>query len=252
MRPPRVVLAVVIVVVLSGCLGFGGPPPSDPGAEAVVDDAADAASEVDTYRFDGDIRIVASSDGETRRVSVNHVGAVNRSTQRLWSNTTFKGDVRRTFVVGNQAYMECQSPWGWGVENVSEDGETEWRSTDPLGRQVDLLQSSPVYWAGNETIDGVEVHVIEARPSEETLREYGDRRRGSVFGPEIEDATFTAYVVKDSGRIVKTVLDFTVTGDGANADAHMTTRFTDYGADVTVTVPDEAVTHPREFGCPGS
>ena len=252
MRPPRAALAFTVVVVLSGCLGFGGPPPSDPGAEAVVDDAAMASADVETYRFENDIRIVASDGDETRRVSMDVAGAVDRPARRFRANTTFQGDVYPSYVDGDTAYTKCQEPWGWGVENVSEEREGDWQSADPLGRQVELLQSSPVYWAGNETMDGVDVHVIEARPSEDTLRTYADRRQSGILGPGIEDAVLTAYIVEESGVIVKTEFDFTVTDGGASADAEMSTRFTDYGADVTITIPEEAVTDQRELGCPGS
>lgn len=51
---------------------------------------------------------------------------------------------------------------------------------------------------------------------------------------------------------MKTEFDFTVTEGGASADAHMTTRFTGYGADVTITIPEETLTDQRKFGCPNS
>lgn len=189
MRPPRAALALAVVVVLAGCLGFGGPPPSDPGAEAVVDDAAASAADIETYRFESDIRIVASDGEQTRRITMDNVGTVDRPARKLQANTTFRGDVRRSFVDGDKVYTECEDPWGWCVENVSDDGNGDWRSNDPLGRQVELLQSSHVYWAGNETIDGVDVHVIEARPSDETLSKYTDRRQSGLLESGIEDAT---------------------------------------------------------------
>lgn len=252
MRPPRAVLALVALVLLAGCLGFGGPPPSDPGAETVVDEAASHSADVETYRFAHDIAVTASDGEDTHRVTVDATGAVNRTAQRLRVNTTHEGTTRQTFVDGDTAYTECESPWGWGVENVSEDTADDWRTADPLGRQIDLMQSSPVYWAGNETIDGVAVHVVEARPSGETLTQYGERRQTGLFGPDIEDATFTAYVAEDSGRLLRTVFTFTVTGEGGSAEARMTTRFTDVGSRVDITIPVEARSADTKFGCPGS
>lgn len=252
MRPPRAALSISIVLLLAGCMGFGGPPPSDAGAEAVVADAAANAEQIETYRFRSDISVVASKGDETRRISIDVRGAVDRRERRLRANTSFRGETRQSYVVGNKAYTECSGPWGWGVENVSDAQDGNWSNVDPLGRQLALMQSSPVYWAGNQTIDGTAVHVVESRPSEDTLRKFSDRRQTSVFGPGIEDARLTAYVAKDSGRVFKTVFTFTVTDDGGTADAEMTTYFEDVGADVNVTVPDEAREHPRQFGCPGS
>lgn len=252
MRPPHAAAAVVLVglVVLSGCLGFGGPPPSDPGAEAVVDSAVDASSSVQTYRYSLDIRVVASDGGETRRVSMSVDGAVDRTTDKMRADLTYQGSERSTYVTGSIAYTECESPWGWGRENLSTS--TDWESKDTLGRQVDMLDNSPVYWVDNETVDGESVHVVEARPSAETLSKYSERRSGGVFGPGIEDATLTAWIVEDSGRLLQTELEFTVTEGGGSADASMTTRFTDYGANVTITIPDEATDDPHTLGCPGS
>lgn len=253
MRPPRAVLAVSVVIVVSGCLGFGGgPPPSDPGAVAVVDEAATHSSSVESYRMSGTLRVVAEADGETRRITVDIDGSVNRSTRRLAANTSVDGEIRRTFVEGNTTYTECGSPWsGWAVE-TDDEAPQDWTAGDPLGRQVALLEESPVYWAGNETIDGVDVHVIEARPSGETLERYADRRHSGLLGPSIEDATLTAYIAEDSGRVVRTELAFGVTDDGASADASMTTRFRDHGTSIPITIPDAAREGEYEFGCPGS
>lgn len=252
MRPPHAAVAVALVglVALSGCLGFGGSPPSDPGAEAVIDSAADASSSVETYRYSLDIRVVASDGEETRTISMNADGAVNRASDTMRADLSYQGRERSTYVTGSTAYTECESPWGWGRENLS--SSTDWESKDALGRQVDMLDNSPVYWVENETIDGESVHVVEARPSDETLSKYSERRTGGVFGPGIEDATLTAWVVEDSGRLVKTELEFTVTEGGGSADATMTTRFTDYGANVTISIPDEATEDPHRLGCPGS
>lgn len=252
MGPPHTAVAVVLVVLvaLSGCLGFGGPPPSDPGAEAVVDSAVDASSKVQTYRYSLDIRIVASDGENTRRISMRANGAVNRTIDKMRANLTYQESERSTYVTGSTAYTECESPWGWGRENHSTS--TDWESRDTLGRQVDMLDTSPVYWVDNETVDGESVHVIEARPSAATLSKYSERRTGGVFGPGIQDATLTAWIVKDSGRLLKTEFEFTVTDGGGSADASMATRFTDYGANVSITIPDEATEDPLTLGCPGS
>lgn len=251
MRPPHAAIAVALVglVVLSGCLGFGGPPPSDPGAEAVVDSTVEASSMVQSYRYSLDVRVVASEGEDTRRISMTADGAVNRTTDTMRADLTYQGTERSTYVTGSTAYTECESPWGWGRENLS--SSEEWEAKDTLGRQVDMLDSSPVYWVDNESIDGETVHVVEAHPSRDTLSKYSERRTGGVFGPGIEGARLTAWIVEDSGRLVKTELEFTVSEGGGSADAHMTTRFREHGTDVTITIPEEATENPHTLGCPG-
>lgn len=251
MRPPRAALGVVLLVLASGCLGGGGPPPSDPGAEAVVDDARAAGTDVETYTFENTITVTARSDERSQQFTISMTGAVDRPNRLMRATSRYQDVAIDTYVDGGTSFTECREPWGgWGVENVTTD---EWRLGDPLGRQIQLLNASPVYWAGNETVEGQRVHVVEARPSTETLNQYSERRSsGDVLDANLENATLTAWIVADTGRVLETSFEFRVSEGQGSADARMSTTFGDYGDAVNVTVPTAARTDQRELGCPGA
>jgi hypothetical protein len=238
---------------MAGCLGLLQSAPSDPGAEAVVDDAVVAAETIETYRVENRLRASRTTDAHRETIRVTSEGAVDRPARKLVTNAT-RGDTTRTiYVIGNTSYTECATPWsGWGKEEHREldDG---WAGHDPLGRQLTVLAESPVSWAGNETLDGTPVHVVMAHPSDRTLTQFGETRAPviDVFGPSIENATLTAWIAKDSVHVLKTRLGFDVQSKDGTVEARMTTTFTDHGTDVSITLPDEATTDPFEHGCPG-
>lgn len=252
MRPPLAALALSGLLVTAGCLGFLQSGPSDPGAE-VVEEAVAAGESVETYRVRTQLHAAGTANGDRRMVAMTSKGAVDRPARKLRIAAT-RGDRNRTvYVIGNATYTQCTSPWsGWGVE-VQGELNDDWRGHDPLGRQLRLLAESPVTWIGNETLRGTPVHVVEAHPSDRTLTQFSEDRRPliDVFGPRIENASLKAWIAEDSARVLRTHLAFDVHTDDASVETRMTTRFSDYGAGVEITRPDEATEDPFRFGCPG-
>lgn len=254
MRPPTAALALSALLVLSGCLGVFQSAPSDPGAEAVVDDAVAVSDHVDTFRFETRLRAetIGSGDGRARRASAT--GVVDRTDERLRLRTTVEETNRTVYVIGNTTYTQCAEPWsGWG-KDVQEELDDDWAGQDPLGGQLALLAESPVTWAGNESVGGVSAHVIEARPSGRTLRQFGDNPRALIdlSGPRIENATLTAWIAADSSRLLRTELTLTVAGEEGEARGEVTTTFTGYGDAVSIALPESAQDDPYELGCPQS
>jgi hypothetical protein len=253
MRPPTAALVLSALLVLSGCLGVFSSAPSDPGAEAVVEEAVAAGETVETYRVHNELAAVGTSDGDRQALHVTAIGAVDRPARTIRMNATRGDDHRRAYVVENTTYTECAPPWdGWGKE-TREELDDDWSGHDPLGRQLTLLAESPVTWVGNTTLDGTAVHVVEARPSDRTLTQFSDEGRPliAVFGPRIRNATFRAWIAADSRHVRKTRLAFDVQADESTVEARMTTRFTHYGADVEIALPEAATDDPFELGCPG-
>ena len=251
MRPPLAALALSLLLATAGCAGLLADPPSDPGAEAVVEDVAAHGEDVDTYRLANDIS-VASSAGD--RVHVSSEGVIDRPARRMRLVTTRDGDDRTVYVVGNTSYTECAPPWddAWGVEE--HDGlDDDWRAADPLARQLALLAESPVTWVANETVDGEPVHVVRGRPTARQLRRYrGEAALFDPFGPGVEDPTITAWIDADDERLRRTVLAFTVDGREGEVDARLETTFSGYGEDANVTLPPSVRTERFELGCPGT
>lgn len=254
MRPPLAALALSALLVTAGCLGFLQSGPSDPGAESVVEEAVTAGDSVETYRVQNRLYAADTSSGDRRVVRVTSDGVVDRPERRVRMTARVDGTNRTVYVIGNTTHTECASPWsGWGTE-VHDELDDDWSGQDPLGRQLTLLAESPVTWAGNETLRGTAVHVVEARPSDRTLTQFGEDRRPLIdpFGPRIRNATFKAWIARDTARVLQTRLAFDVRTKDAAVDARMTTTFSDHGADVDITLPAAATEDPWQHGCPGS
>lgn len=252
MRPPLAALGLSALLVVSGCLGVLDSAPSDPGAEAVVESAVAAGDSVETYRVESRLYAAGAADGERRVVRVTSAGLVDRADRRVRLTATTDDANRTVYVVGNTTYTECAEPWdGWGVETQDELDE-DWAANTPLGRQLSLLAESPVTWVGNETVRGMRAHVVEARPAERTLRQFGENRRGLIdpFGPRIENATFTAWIAAESHRLLETHLAFDVRSNDGSVEARMNTTFSRYSHPVSISLPESARTDQFELGCP--
>lgn len=254
MHPPTAVLVLSALLVTAGCLGSLQPAPSDPGAEAVVAEAMTASESVETYRVRYDLTSAGTFDGDRRTVHVIADGAVDRPARKIRFNAT-EDDANRThYVIGNTTYRECPSPWsGWAIA-VEEALDEGWTSHDPLGRQLALLADGPVTWAGNETIRGTAVHVIEGHPSDRMLTQFSEERQPVIdlFGPDVRNATLRAWIAEDSARVMKTRIAYEVHSNEGTVETRMTSTFTDYGAAVEIRLPAEALEGPYEHGCPGT
>lgn len=253
MREPAAALILGVVLVTAGCLGVFQAEPSDPGAEAAVDDAVAAGESVDTYRVRSRIVAVAKPDTDRRELAATSVGVVDRSARTLRQNVTQDGEHRSVYLVGNVSYTECGSPWnGWGREEHPEL-DRDWADHDPLGRLLTLLAESPVVWIGNDTLRGTPVHVVQGHPSARTLTQFSDDPKAplDVTGPRVRNASIRAWLARDSGRLLEARVTFELRGDDATVETRMTTTFTDYGVDAEITLPPAATEDPYRAGCPG-
>jgi len=260
MRPPLAAPVVVVLLVASGCLGFGGPdrPPSDDRAEATVADARAAVTDVTAYRTridgqvvaqDGDDRLSASFDGNIR---------VNASQRRL--NATVRASdggqgaglssgTRRAYVDNYTAYSECRV--GWERRNLSEG--RPWIDYTPAGQQLLLLNNTDVYWRGTETVDGTEAALVVAYPTEEELQvtsEVTGTEQTDFEDASLENATVRLWVDTSTDRPVRAQREIELSDGGATATATVTFRFRGYDEPTTadtLRVTDDTVV--RELGC---
>lgn len=246
--------ALCVLVVLSGCSVLsGGPPPSDQRALDARNRTAAAVEDVSTYRFSLDARIQASDGDERRTVDVTGSGAVDREARRMATNATADGETRSAYLDGRTAYRECPRPWGrWDEVDASES--VEWLTLTPLGRQVELLERTEVYWEGTETVDGTETAVVRAHPSEETLTslpDVGGSGTGDLSGANVDDATFRMWIDDGTSLPVRSVLRIEFSARGGSGDVEIATRFHGYGEPTEISIPEEARTEQWETGCPG-
>ncbi|WP_336339238.1 LolA-like protein [Haloarcula brevis] len=252
----RLVLAVCLVSLLAGCGTFIGdsPPPSDERAVAAVEEANRSIAPVDAYRFEMDMHVAASADGQSRTVQVDGDGAVNVSAKRMRATSQTQDQTVDSYVDGYRAYQGCQEPWGgYAVENVS---RTEpWATATPLHRQVLLFERSNVYWRGNETLDGNRTVLVTASPSADTLESIMDRRRtGDVGldGASLENATARLWLDPETNRPVQSELRIRISQRGATATATITVQYTGYDEPTRVSIPPDVYDDPYQLGCPGA
>lgn len=251
MVPARAAVpATALLVVLAGCSVLpSSQPPSDERALDALNRTTAAVEEVSTYRFsiDGHVR---TSDGD-RTLTATSEGAVDRQHRRLVLTATEDGSTRSTYVDGRTVYTECSEPWdGWTVENTSLP--SEWFTTTPLGRQVELLEETTVYWGGNRTLDGNRTVVLVAHPSRRTLVSLPDGV-GPIDefpGLDVGNATFELWVDARTDRPVKSVFRIAISSGDASGTAEFTTRYRAYGEPATVSIPPSTRTDQYELGCP--
>ena len=249
-RPVRL-CALAVLVVLAGCSGLVGEEPvREEGAVAAVESSQRALAGVESYRFATDLHVEATDGDRTRRVDGRGVGAVNVTTKRLNATAGVDDRTQQSYLLNRTNYVECASPgpW-WGVENQTAE---EWVELTPAVKQLSLLERGDLRTAGNATVDGrAATHVVGEPPPEAMGQYVDDRNQPLIGGPEVRDARMEAWIDDETHLPLETRLRFTVAAEGGTATAEMVTRFTDYGAPVSVELPPEAREHRLSGDCPG-
>ena len=251
---------VAALLVTAGCqTPFGSSaPPSDERAVAAVDRAREATDGVTSYRFtvDGEVRIRES--GRTESVGIRGSGVVDVAHRRANETVVTRGDTalvvrdtRRAYVEGYTLDVEC-SRLGWARYDLAES--TRWVEYTALGQQLALLNRTNVYWNGTETVDGTQVAVVTARPTEQQLEAARDLPTGGGVtqgGANVRNATVRALIDTETGRIREFRRELHVGAGEATAVATVTYRFDDYDAPTNVTRPGfEESGVEWETGCP--
>lgn len=252
----RLVLAVALAILLTGCsaLPFGGPPPSDEQAVEAVAQVNDAIATVETYRFELTMRVSATKGDRSRTVTVDGAGSVDIPAKQMHATSQAQGETLDSYVDGYTAYQECAPPWGgWGGENVSQS--QPWVTTTPLFNQLTLFERTNVYWRGNRTLNGNRTVLVVAHPDKQTLESLAERRQTGDTGigsASLKNATARLWIDPETDRPVKSSLRLKLSKGGANAVAHLTIRYRQYGEPVNISIPDSVSENQREMGCPGA
>lgn len=252
MDRPALHLAVAACLVLAGCSALGPDHTRDERAVDALADARDAVDATDTYRFDGDLRVVATADGETERVAIGTNGTVDAAERRMRSTTVRDGEAYESYVINRTAYRECGGPVGmdlWGVENVTTD---DWTTATPAARQLALLESGSLSHNGTRTVDGEEAVLLVGHPTTEALTKYQERRdRSPLGGPSVDDAEVRVWLDAESHRPLRSAVRFEVSQGGNSASASIEMGFGDYDSDLSVDVPVIPDERTWGTGCPG-
>jgi hypothetical protein len=252
MDRPGFHLAVAACTLLAGCSVLGPDHTREERAGEALADALEAVNDTDTYRFDGDLRVVATADGETERVGIDVNGTVEAAERRMHSTAVREGEAYESYLINRTAYRECGGPMGmdlWDVEDVTTD---DWRMATPAARQLALLESGSLYHNGTRTLDGVESVLLVGHPTTDGLTKYQERRDRSLLGgPSVDDAEVRVWLDPETYRPLRSAVRFEVSQGGNTASATVEMNFADYGADLSVDVPVIPDEQTWGTGCPG-
>jgi len=241
--------ALAVCVLLAGCSLLGPSHVREERATRALDNASATLDGTETYRFESDMTVVATADDRTERVDVDLTGAIDVGAREMRTNATLEGETYRSYLLNRTVYQECAGTvWDWGTRET----ETNWSVQTPARRQLDLLRSGSLYWNGSVTLDDETAILLTGEPTGKAITRYQERQSRSLLGgPSVENARMRVWLDPETYRPVETDLRFEVKEGGNTATATVTSRFSDYGAPVSVEVPAEAREDPLEMGCPG-
>jgi len=247
---PALHVALAVCVLLAGCSLLGPSHTREERATRALDNASGTLDGTETYRFESDMTVVATTDDRTERVDLDLTGAIDVAAREMRTNATVEGETYRSYLLNRTVYQECAGTvWDWGTRET----ETNWSVQTPARRQLDLLGSGSLYWNGTTTVDGESAILLTGEPTGKAITRYQERQSRSLLGgPSVDNARIQVWLDAETYQPVRTDLRFEVKEGGNTATARVRSRFTDYGAPVSVEVPAEARDDPLEFGCPGS
>lgn len=263
-RHALVALLLVALVALAGCSGGGGTAPEpttdqqtaagSANATEIKRAATAAMADVRTYRLDANIATVVSSNNLQRRTVTNSTGVVNRSADELRMNRTVtvagRSNSVTTYVVNETLYQ--RSPRyttayssKWVKRTISENFAQRWSALDTLTRQRELLNVSDVELVGEETVDGTETYVLQARPDPAQYEDLSTNvTRQQV--DSVRNISVTYWLATDTYRPVESdaTINSTATLRGREVSLHqeLTIRFSGYGDDASIRLPAAAET----------
>jgi len=255
-------ILVTALLVTAGCQGLFGSsnPPSDDRAVEAVTKAQKATGNITSYRstVDGQVRIRENSRTESIEITGN--GAVNVDHRRANGTIGTRGDTRMGFRETRMAYLdgytldiEC-ARLGWARYNLTES--RRWLNYTSLGQQLTLLDRTSVYWNGTATLDGVEMAVVTAHPTEQQLeasRPLPTRNGVTQGDANFQNATIRVWINTETDRIHKVQRVLHVRGAEATAVATVTYRFADYNDPTNITRPAFEESGSEWKGdCPGT
>jgi len=223
-----------------------------PAASSVTADALAAARAVDTYRVNGTLNQTLDNNRVTQQFDTELRAVFDRSDREFRINQTVRAlgktvPASQYFVGGTLYQYSRQSRQrvgsAWTEVNLSGNASAFWNSSDTLARQRAILNASTVEMTGTTTADGVETYVLDVNATDAGVDVLGST---AIPADELDvtDLSGTFYVATGTDQLVKSVthLNATVTRGGSTAriDQTATLRFTDYDADVNVTLPPDA------------
>jgi hypothetical protein len=244
-------LALLVLVVSAGCLGFGAQPERTARAEAELAAAQAAVEDVETYQYETQMDLSASVEDERRQLAVRIEGTVDVAERMARSRAHLDGANRTAYVTNRTAYRECESPWGWGNESIAVEGS--WIQATPLGRQLQLLESGGLHVEAEDSLAQADAVVLVGQPSAASLEKYGvSATQPAIGGPSVENVSVRVVIDNSTHRPIRSTVAFAVAGGGGAGQGTVDTQFSAYDEPVSIAIPDVVKDEAGETGCPGS
>jgi len=234
------VLLSLLVIVSSGCLGLGGDNTEEPTsaeAQELVEQATQSMQDVDTYTMEMSVEM--STNGQTLSLDTDSV--INRTDKRAQVELSVNGmgqaQTITSYIINESVYV--QQDGTWQSQQLS-DGQS-WDSRDHLQQSRKLFEESSVRVVGNDTVDGTPVRVLEIDADQEAMLDLISQQRDSISADvSPTDVTLRQYVSTETNLTRKIEMDMQMGPSGQSASASVMIRFSDFGTDTDIAVPDGA------------
>lgn len=233
------VVLALLLVSLSGCgaLSSGDTTPeSSEAAQRLQQQSIDAMESVESYRMGLSMDVESDSSS----VTIDSDALIDRSERKMEMNMTLSGggihEDLVMYIEDRTAYIDTGMMW----QTQTYDYDV-WGQQDRIAQQRELLNHSRVTLAGNDTVDGEPVRVMEIHPDKDKLEEIVAQQPSSDYGnAEFDSVSYRFYVSTETHRLRKMEMDASMTVDGTSGDVSMTMTVSDYGTNATVDIPPEA------------
>jgi outer membrane lipoprotein-sorting protein len=279
MRRPALI-AVVLLVVLSGCNAFGPQQssnststpstPETPSAAEIQSQTVAAMNATETYHINVNQTIRVS---RTTKRAVNFTGekqmtnhtkyyvintsansVINRQVREAHTNITRSFPGRETtlneYILNKTLYQRSPSYtrlYGspWIKVNITGWKSQVWHQYNTLTRQRKVLNMSDVALNGTETVNGVKTYQLKAHPNINQVEDivFNPVRKGNIV---LTNITATYWVNKETMRPMRTTYQLSGTlvigGREFDIESRMDFRISRYNEPVTIELPSEADT----------
>lgn len=248
MKKTVALLAILVLVTTTGCLGFDFGPFSDPEAEDVRNDTVTAVGNLETYTFETDTFVEMSmpaeegnTDGAEITMTFGGEGEVDVESRTMRidsvSNIEMTAQTRESdseiYLADGSMYVNDGEGW---VRDELKDFEATWRAHDTARIAVNNMRDGDVEFGEQETetVEGDEAYVVEVEnQSEEYAESVLERLRLYLAGEtderlnvsevEIENSSATVWVDTDTMYPIRSESDilFTSTLDTGVGNAEV-------------------------------
>ncbi|MDZ7731483.1 MAG: DUF6612 family protein [Natrialbaceae archaeon] len=248
-RPRLALLAMVLAVILSGCVG-GLIWSEDPTGEEVKGDTLAAMDGVETYTFNATLQVDPGSSGIPVAAMARASGAVDTRNERLRSTLSdpIRGETQ-TYIDGDTVYIN-DSETGW----TSRQLETNYFTTKTvIDDHRALLKGAEVEHEGTEEIDGRTVNVLAVSVDNASVESHLEKLLGesnaSAFAADtggilenvtVETATIRYYTGQKDDLLYRVTVTGTFRSAGQTVSATLQMDFDDYNEELAIDIPPQA------------